>query len=317
MTIKENQNDVTVSVCMITYNHEKYISQAIEGVLIQKCNFSVELVIGEDCSTDNTKNICNEYARTNSNIKLLPSEKNIGIMPNFIRTLQACTGKYIALCEGDDYWTDPYKLQKQVDFLERNPVYVMVHTAFRTINEEGATIKKFLKRKQIKDSGNIIKQLARRNFIMTLTVVVRKGIIIKAIEELNKSASFSIIDYAIFFEIAGMGKVFYMDEITATYRVLTNSASHFNNVEKRIAFIKNIVKIKKYYNQKYFLGKDDNYFCRGLHTAMLKEYAVNKNTKKFFLMFKEGLKEDIRNWFNIINYIHMLLLFTTKRRIKK
>jgi glycosyltransferase involved in cell wall biosynthesis len=108
-----------VSVCMITYNHEKFIAEAIDGVLMQKTDFPIELIIGEDCSTDNTRQICIEYKdKYPQIIRLILPEKNLGMMPNFTNTLQACTGKYIALCEGDDYWTDPYKLQKQVDFME-------------------------------------------------------------------------------------------------------------------------------------------------------------------------------------------------------
>lgn len=115
------ENFVKVSVCMITYNHETYISDAIEGVLMQKTNFPIELIIGEDCSTDNTRNICIEYQQKYPDIiKLRLPEKNLGVMPNFIETLSAGSGKYIALCEGDDYWTDPLKLQKQVDFMEMN-----------------------------------------------------------------------------------------------------------------------------------------------------------------------------------------------------
>lgn len=113
-----------VSVCMITYNHEKYITQAIEGALMQKTNFPIELIIGDDCSTDNTKNICVEYQKKYPEIiKTEFSKFNLGVMKNFAKCLSVCSGKYIALCEGDDYWTDPYKLQKQYNVLEKNPNY--------------------------------------------------------------------------------------------------------------------------------------------------------------------------------------------------
>ena len=117
-------NNTIVSVCMITYNHENFIREAIDGVLMQKTDFPIELIIGEDCSTDGTRKIVMEYARKYPDIirPLLP-DSNLGMMKNFIETMQAATGKYIALCEGDDYWTDPYKLQKQVDFLEANEEY--------------------------------------------------------------------------------------------------------------------------------------------------------------------------------------------------
>lgn len=115
-----------VSVFLITYKHEQFIGQAIESIVSQKVNFDFELVIGEDYSPDNTRAICEQYAQKYPNIiKLLPSDRNYGPMPNTIRTLQECTGKYIALCEGDDYWIDPLKLQKQVDFLEAHPDFSM------------------------------------------------------------------------------------------------------------------------------------------------------------------------------------------------
>jgi len=114
-------NDIVVSICMITYNHINYISEAIDGVLIQETTFPYQLILGEDYSTDKTRVICEEYALKYPNkILLLPSEKNLGMMPNFIKTLKVCNGKYIAICDGDDYWKDPYKLQKQVDFMEAN-----------------------------------------------------------------------------------------------------------------------------------------------------------------------------------------------------
>lgn len=119
--MKRNNDMNLCSVLMITYNHEKYIAQAIDSVLMQKTNFDYEIVIGEDCSTDRTREIVLEYkAKHPDKIKLLLQKKNVGMMQNFIDTLNTCTGKYIALLEGDDYWTDQYKLQKQVEILEKN-----------------------------------------------------------------------------------------------------------------------------------------------------------------------------------------------------
>ena len=117
-----------VSVVMMTYGHENYIRQAIEGVLMQNCFFEVELIVANDCSTDKTdliiKDIIQNHPRGNW-IKYHHHEKNVGMMPNFIFALHQATGKYVALCDGDDYWTDPLKLQKQVGFLEENEEYVL------------------------------------------------------------------------------------------------------------------------------------------------------------------------------------------------
>src|SRR5215208_3554649 len=116
-----------VSVSVITYNHERFIVQALESILIQKVNFKYEVIIGDDCSTDNTRKILEEYAvKYPDRIKLILHEKKGEGIPgklNFISTIEAARGKYIALLDGDDFWTDESKLQKQVDFLEKNPGY--------------------------------------------------------------------------------------------------------------------------------------------------------------------------------------------------
>lgn len=118
--------DFLVSVDMITYNHEKFLAKAIEGVLMQETSFKYELIIANDCSPDNTKSVVEHFINNHPKgdvIKYYEHVNNIGMQSNAIFTLNCCKGKYIAICEGDDYWTDPYKLQKQVDFLESNSDY--------------------------------------------------------------------------------------------------------------------------------------------------------------------------------------------------
>ncbi|HKP54369.1 MAG TPA: glycosyltransferase [Chloroflexia bacterium] len=111
-----------VSVLIITYNHERFIAQAVESALMQQTDFDYEIVIGEDCSTDGTREIVRELHRRHPDkIRLLLPEKNLGVARNFAQTLDACHGEYVALLEGDDYWTSPDKLQKQVEFLDSHP----------------------------------------------------------------------------------------------------------------------------------------------------------------------------------------------------
>ncbi len=112
-----------VSVVMITYKHEAFIAEAIEGVLMQELDFRLELIIADDCSPDCTEEIVQKYIDENTNfhcIKYTRHEKNIGMIPNFIWAISQCKGNYIALCEGDDFWTDKFKLQKQINYLENN-----------------------------------------------------------------------------------------------------------------------------------------------------------------------------------------------------
>jgi glycosyltransferase involved in cell wall biosynthesis len=113
-----------VSVHIITYNQASYIAEALEGALRQQTDFGVEIVVGEDCSTDGTREIIRDYQRRYpERIRVITSERNVGIHANSLRTGEACRGKYLAFCEGDDYWTDPHKLHKQVHFLETHPGY--------------------------------------------------------------------------------------------------------------------------------------------------------------------------------------------------
>jgi glycosyltransferase involved in cell wall biosynthesis len=110
-----------VSVSVLAYNHEQYIAQAIESVISQKTDFSFEVIIGEDCSTDNTLAVIRQYEEKYPHIiRVLASEQNIGARRNRLRNSDACRGEYIAFCEGDDYWIDPEKLQKQLNFMIKN-----------------------------------------------------------------------------------------------------------------------------------------------------------------------------------------------------
>ncbi|MES2619998.1 MAG: glycosyltransferase family 2 protein [Bacteroidota bacterium] len=131
-------NNPLVSICCVTYNHSSYIKQALDGFLLQQTNFNFEIVIGDDFSTDKTQEILKQYnSKHPGKFKIIMQEKNIGMISNFISTLRHCKGNYIALCDGDDYWTDPLKLQKQVDFLEANPTYSICTTRFFVKRAEG------------------------------------------------------------------------------------------------------------------------------------------------------------------------------------
>ncbi|WP_316811965.1 glycosyltransferase family 2 protein [Pedobacter heparinus] len=130
------RKDIKVSICCLTYNHERYIAQAIEGFLMQKTNFPFEIIVGEDCSTDHTRIILEDYkSRYPDQIRLITSTANVGANVNAVRVFKAAGAEYIAVCDGDDYWTDPLKLQKQIDFLEQNEDYVMCGHYSKRISE--------------------------------------------------------------------------------------------------------------------------------------------------------------------------------------
>jgi len=134
----EINNKITVSVMMLAYNHGEYIAQALDSILMQDVDFRYEIVVGEDCSADGTRKVLLEYQSHYPDIiKLLLHEHNIGMFYNQQRTLNACTGKYVAVLEGDDFWTDCTKLRKQVDFLEHHPDYVITYTDSQPFDANG------------------------------------------------------------------------------------------------------------------------------------------------------------------------------------
>jgi len=202
---------------MITYNHAQYISQAIEGVLLQKVNFIIELIIGEDHSTDTTRAICERYTEDYPDIiKLLPSERNLGMMPNFIRTLCCCQGKYIATCEGDDYWTDPYKLQKQVDFLEANPEYVFTFHDAEILNQKTGEKRIRIGESNI-DSTVDLKSLIIQKNIATASLVFRNIIDFHSLPDWFSKISNG--DYGLCVLLAEKGPGKYLPDVMSVYRV--------------------------------------------------------------------------------------------------
>jgi glycosyltransferase involved in cell wall biosynthesis len=203
-----------VSVAMITYNHEKYITQAVESVMMQETDFPYELVIGEDCSTDRTREICVELQRKYPDrIRLLLPEKNIGIQPNFVQTLKGCDGEFIALLEGDDYWTAKEKLQKQVRFLESNPdCSSCCHPVTRFYEDGSQPPYKYHALKQDRFS---LEQIIVGHVGQTCSVVFRNHFRGQFPEWFSQMA---FGDWSLGILNAEHGLMGYMDEVLAAYR---------------------------------------------------------------------------------------------------
>ncbi len=131
-------NDIKVSVSVITYKHVGYIRKCLDSILMQKVNFKYEIVVGEDCSEDGTREILLEYKEKHPDIfVLLLNEKNMGVSNNSLNVRRHCRGEYTTACEGDDFWVDENKLQKQVDFLDSHPDYSAVATNTVNVDVDG------------------------------------------------------------------------------------------------------------------------------------------------------------------------------------
>lgn len=201
-----------VSILMITYNHEKYVCKALEGVLNQMCDFDFEVVLANDNSTDGSDLLIKEYVSNHPKgfrVKYSNHEKNKGMYDNFIWAAKQCRGKYIATCEGDDYWTDPLKLQKQVDFLEGNPEFEVCFTNIKVIRADGSTKLEQLIPDERKD---VYEQKDLPIWAPTLTRVYKN----RNFSNLPKAPG---MDTAMLLWQSQYGKIKFLNEVTGTYRL--------------------------------------------------------------------------------------------------
>jgi glycosyltransferase involved in cell wall biosynthesis len=210
-----------VSIRTSTYNHGPYIKECIEGVLMQKTTFPVEYIIGEDYSTDETRSIVFEYAQKYpEKIRVITADYNVGSKANGRRCIRACRGKYIALCEGDDYWTDPYKLQKQVEILDANKQYSFSAHNYNILQDDKLTVVN-----QIMKNEYNIYELAKRMHIQMASVVYRKEIIESDLYNRKHDDNFFRGDHYLFLTAAKYGLLYYFNDTMSVYRIHSGGMS--------------------------------------------------------------------------------------------
>lgn len=256
-----------LSVVMITYNHGLYLKKAIESILNQITNFEFELIISSDASTDNTdfivESIIKEHPK-GSYIKFTSHQKNIGVMPNFHYALKQATSQYVALCEGDDYWTNENKLQKQVDFLDQNEQFSICYHSVSI--DENNVIKTDNITKTVNKVTTIL-DLAKGNFMHTCSVMYKNHLFVEFPTYFTQSP---IGDYYLHMLNARFGKIYFFEENMANYRVHNSSYWSSKKQKERekiwVTFIKNILpdfdaKVQKILlKQVYNLGKREKTF---------------------------------------------------------
>lgn len=253
------------------YNQEAYIGQTIEGFLMQETDFPFRIVIHDDASTDKTGEIIKAYARQYPNIMIpiLEQEnqysKHDGSILRITRPFLA--GKYLAFCEGDDYWIDSYKLQKQVDFLEKEPECVLCYTNFNILHQKSGKMERDLittRPGNFKQQYTLEEWLISPGYTAPMTWVFRKEAF--DIYEFVPSCDGTFVQFAHFLHT---GKVHCLKEdTTAVYRVLVESASHSANPSVYYKRIKDLRQVQKVLAKKYNIGVesehqiDEKYFSR-------------------------------------------------------
>ncbi|NTS43314.1 glycosyltransferase family 2 protein [Flavisolibacter sp. BT320] len=243
-----------VTVWMTAYNHEKYIAAALDSVLNQQTSHTFEIVLGEDFSTDGTRAVVLEYhAKYPGKFRLLLPEKNMGMIPMFKATYEMCTGKYLAFLDGDDYWTDPLKLQKQVDFLEANPDYSFCFHKVQFLEQSTGVLHEpySINEELNRDTLTVEDFIADINPVDTLSVVMR-NVLGPTLPDWYYELPFP--DLGIYFLLLQQGKAKYLNETMGVYRVhgggAWSGASEYNNQEKHIRFFESIKKNLPYTNSK-------------------------------------------------------------------
>jgi glycosyltransferase involved in cell wall biosynthesis len=276
--------EVMLSVVMTTYNHERYIATAIESVLRQQTDFPIEIVIGEDCSTDRTLNIALDYQRQYPEaIHIVRSEHNVGWRENYRRTIAAARGRYIALLDGDDYFTHRKKLQMQVDLLEANPDVGMCYGRSERVDENGNTT--------IYPEGECattLEAMLRRNPAENCTVVARKALVERYYAEIRPAEhpEWLTDDLPMWLWFAANSRYMAIDCPMSVHRVLTYSVSHNPDYRRKIEFVDSLYNISLWYDERY----NDSRMRHELLTT-------KHNTALWVLSYNGSVGEYVRRWY--------------------
>ena len=220
-----------VSVVMTAFNHAPYVAQSIGGVLKQETSFEVELIVAEDCSSDSTRDIAVDLQRRHpERIRVVTGAANIGGPANFRRAMKRARGRYIAFCEGDDYWIDPTKLERQVSMLDANPALSAVHTEFAhliSVAGKCRILDRFQGhfRPQI-PSGEIFDQLVLGNFIQTCTLCIRTELVREYLQHPLSLRGNPVGDWPLCLFASARAGIAYVETPTAVYRRVPGSATN-------------------------------------------------------------------------------------------
>lgn len=231
-----------VSVLMITYNHADYLAEAIEGVLAQKCNFPFELIIGEDASTDATLDVAIDYQKRYPHlIRVIHSRKNVGMNQNTLRILARARGKYVAYCEGDDFWCARDKLEKQVALIESDDQIGIVHTNWSRSRlhagawkyDLGKSVHRSVSARYL--SGHVFQTWYFPKILRTCTVLIRREVVETFLKSALMEKTYLFGDSVLAAWVTSLWKVGYVPDVTAVYRLSPNSALR-SGAKARVAF---------------------------------------------------------------------------------
>ena len=294
-------HEVKLSVVMTTYNHERYIAEAIESVLRQQTSFGVEIVVGEDCSTDRTLNIVESYAQMYPEaIRIIRSEENVGWRKNYRRTIEAARGEYIALLDGDDYFTHRKKLEMQVELLEQNPDVGMCYGRSERKDENGGVVIY----PECEVLPTTLDAMLRRNPAENCTVVARKELVVQYYREIKpeEHPEWLTDDLPMWLWFAAKSKYVGIDCPMSVHRVLTYSVSHNPDFRKKIAFVDSLADISLWYDERYNNSKLRDELLLAKHNTALWVLSYNGSVVEYIKRWHRDVKQHRPLIKNIASY---------------
>ena len=257
-----------VSVCMTAYNHAPYIGRAIEGVLSQRTTFAVELVLSDDCSPDGTGAICRDYAaRYPDRIRLLTGDVNVGMRANYRRTIEACRGRYVAMCDGDDWWCDPLKLQRQVEALEADPACGLSYTRSERRFEATGERRRYPAGELFCDFDRLLFD----NTVENCTAVARRELILRYYAEVRpeEHPEWLTDDWPMWLWFACRSRIRFIDRVTAVHRRMVGSVSHGDSYRGRLASRDSAMETSLWFDERFTASRNRFRILRRRHVVGL------------------------------------------------
>lgn len=283
-----------VSIICTNYNKEAWIEEAIQSFLNQKCNFDYEIILVDDASSDHSPQIIEHYAKQfPEKIKAVFHQENLGITKTWIEVCKLAQGNYIARCDGDDYWTDEYKLQKQVEILDKSETSSWSCSDFDIISESGELRhKEAIKNGIIRKMSSFEEMLAFRGMTMSSTWLVDRKLML----EVNEAISPDAVDdtFCLQLELFTKTELTFLPEATTVYRLHEGSDSHPASVEKMSKRFEKLQETQEEYLDKYYSRIDFNALTRYL-------FLENTEHEKILALRKQELATQLNNAQAILN----------------
>ncbi|WP_333913753.1 glycosyltransferase [Vibrio coralliirubri] len=289
---------VKLSIVCTTFNHEEYIEQAILGFLSQITSYRFEVIIHDDASDDNTVNIIERYKKSHPNlIRVLKQDENQyskGYFRPFLYSSDYAVGEYIAFCEGDDFWLDPYKIDKQVSHLDKYPNFILSHSNACSLSQSNVITHNINGKYNYDKNFDLFNSILSHSYIIrTASVVVRTELLKSAFKNnMLFQTDIKLGDLIIWLDLSDKGGFFYHDEEMVCYRVLLESASHSSNVIKKLSFQSDIFFVEGW----FFLKRKSFTIFKYVSIRLLwliKQNLINLTTVSIKRLIRHSI--DIKN----------------------